>query len=73
MLVYHLRKTVQGAGGNMSYRTNKQSVAMPSKRTVGNGMVPSVYLGETAMKPTRVLQNIQIKRPAMPKKYITFE
>lgn len=73
MLIHHLRKNVMGAGGSAVYGGNKRAtVAKPHKRVVGNGLSPEVYTTE-ASKPTRVLQNIQIRRSSLPKKYITFE
>jgi hypothetical protein len=44
------------------------------RRTMGNGINSAVFdetLGQ--MKPSRVLQNVRIKRAYAPKKYITFE
>ena len=48
--------------------------AKPQHRLVGNGVRPAVYDSDLAgIRPTRVLQNIKVKRTATPKKYITFE
>jgi hypothetical protein len=43
-------------------------------RVIGNGITNEVYdtnLG--VVRPTRVLQNIRVKKANLPKKYITFE
>ena len=43
-------------------------------RVIGNGITNEVYdtsLG--VVRPSRVLQNIRIKKANVPKKYITFE
>jgi hypothetical protein len=77
MLVHHLRKTTSGAGGGMSRGCGTcggSIIAKPHRRVVGNGVTNKVYdtnLG--VVKPSRVLQNIKIKKPSIPKKYITFE
>ena len=44
------------------------------RRTVGNGVTSAVFDEALAvMKPSRVLQNVRVKRSYQPKKYITFE
>jgi len=77
MYIHHLRKTTSGAGGNMSKGNcscGGKVVAKPHRRVVGNGITNAVYdtsLG--VVKPSRVLQNIRIKKANVPKKYITFD
>lgn len=77
MYIHHLRKTTSGAGGGMSRGScscGGKVVAKPHRRVVGNGITNAVYdtsLG--VVKPTRVLQNIRIKKANVPKKYITFD
>lgn len=76
MYIHHLRKTTSGAGGNMSKGncSCKGRVAKPHRRVIGNGVTNAVFdLNLGVVKPTRVLQNIRIKKPSIPKKYITFE
>jgi hypothetical protein len=76
MFIHHLRKTTSGSGGNMSCKTccgGRVSVK-PHRRIIGNGITPAVYDSSLGVvKPTRVLQNIRIKKSALPKKYISFE
>jgi len=76
MLIHHLRKTTSGSGGNMSCNTccmGKVS-AKPHRRMLGTGMTPAVFTsGMGVVKPSRVLQNLRIKKANVPKKYITFE
>jgi hypothetical protein len=44
------------------------------RRTMGNGISTAVFDESLAqMKPSRVLQNVRVKRSYQPKKYITFE
>lgn len=77
MFIHHLRKSTSGAGGSMSRGCGTcggRVVAKPHRRVMGNGITNEVYdttLG--VVKPTRVLQNVRIKKSATPKKYITFE
>ena len=75
MYIHHLRKTTSGAGGGMSRGCcGGRIVAKPHRRVIGNGITNAVYdtnLG--VVKPTRVLQNIKIKKANIPKKYITFD
>jgi hypothetical protein len=76
MYIHHLRKTTSGSGGNMSHKCSCKGkvVAKPHKRILGNGISNEVYdtnLG--VVKPTKVLQNIRIKKSLVPKKYISFE
>jgi hypothetical protein len=74
MLIHHLRKTTSGAGGNMMSRCSSCKKANAHRRVVGNGVTSAVFDSELkGVKPTRVLQNIRIKKSATPKKYITFE
>ena len=74
MLIHHLRKTTSGAGGNMMSRCSSCRKAKPHRRIVGNGVRPAVYDSDLAgIRPTRILQNIKVKKSATPKKYITFE
>jgi hypothetical protein len=41
---------------------------------IGNGLTPAVFDSNLGVvKPTRILQNIRIKKANVPKKYITFE
>ena len=77
MYIHHLRKTTFGSGGNMSRGCGScggKIVAKPHKRYLGSGITPSVYDSNLGVvKPSRVLQNIKIKKSGLPKKYITFE
>jgi hypothetical protein len=77
MYIHHLRKTTSGAGGNMSkgnLTCGGKIVAKPHRRVIGNGVSNAVFDSNLGVvKPTRVLQNIRIKKPSIPKKYITFE
>jgi hypothetical protein len=76
MFIHHLRKSTSGAGGSMSRKCScggKVSVKQ-HMRVIGNGITNEVYdtnLG--VVRPTRVLQNIRVKKANLPKKYITFE
>jgi hypothetical protein len=77
MYIHHLRKSTSGAGGGMSRGCGTcggSIIAKPHRRVIGNGITNKVYdttLG--VVKPSRVLQNIKIKKASIPKKYITFE
>jgi hypothetical protein len=76
MYIHHLRKTTSGSGGNMSHKCSCSGkvMAKPHKRILGNGISNEVYdtnLG--VVKPTKVLQNVRIKKSVVPKKYISFE
>jgi hypothetical protein len=74
MLIHHLRKTTSGAGGNMMSCCSCSKKAKRHRRITGNGIRPAVYDSDLAgVRPTRVLQNIRVKKSATPKKYITFE
>lgn len=76
MYIHHLRKTTSGAGGNMSRRCScgGKVAAKPHRRVIGNGITPAVFDSNLGVvKPTRVLQNIRIKKSAVPKKYISFD
>lgn len=76
MLIHHLRKTTSGSGGNMSKKCScgGKILAKPHRRVIGNGITNEVYDTELGVvKPTRVLQNIRVKKSATPKKYITFD
>lgn len=76
MLIHHLRMTTSGSGGNMSHKCScgGKTVAKPHRRIVGNGLTPAIYDESLAnVRPTRLLQNIRIKKSLVPKKYITFE
>ena len=73
MRIIHSKKTT--IGGKMACMCGKGIKAIHSyRRTVGNGITSAVFdetLGQ--LKPSRVLQNVRIKRSYQPKKYITFE
>ena len=74
MLIHHLRKTTSGAGGNMMSRCSCSKKAKPHRRVVGNGVTTAVYDTDlVGIRPSRILQNVRIKKTATPKKYITFE
>ena len=76
MFIHHLRKTTSGAGGNNSRRVccGGNIQAKPHRRLLGNGKTPEVYDTDLGVvRPSRVLQNIRIKKANVPKKYITFE
>jgi hypothetical protein len=76
MFIHHMRKTTMGSGGNMSCKTccGGKVSAKPHRRMIGTGMTPAVFDSSLGVvKPTRVLQNIRIKKSNVPKKYITFE
>ena len=74
MYIHHLRKTTSGAGGNMSMGCGGRVLAKPHRRVIGNGITNQVYDSNLGVvKPTRVLQNIRIKKANIPKKYITFD
>ena len=48
--------------------------AKPHRRVIGNGITPAVFDSNLGVvKPTRVLQNIRVKKSAVPKKYISFD
>ena len=73
MRVIHTRKNT--FGGKYTSMIGKGIKAIHSyRRTIGNGITSAVFdesLGQ--MKPSRVLQNVRVKRSYQPKKYITFE
>ena len=76
MFIHHLRKTTSGAGGGLSKKTScgGKISAKHHARIIGNGITNEVFdkdLGN--VKPSRVLQNIRVKKSNVPKKYITFE
>jgi hypothetical protein len=77
MLIHHLRKTTSGAGGGMSKGNcscGGKIVAKPHRRVMGNGITNEVYDTDLGVvKPSRVLQNVRIKKANVPKKYITFD
>jgi hypothetical protein len=77
MYIHHMRKSTSGAGGAGMSRgciTGGQIVAKPHKRVIGNGITNAVYDSNLGVvKPSRVLQNIKIKKANLPKKYITFD
>lgn len=76
MFIHHLRKTTSGAGGNNSRRVTCGGgiQAKPHRRLLGNGKTPEVYDTDLGVvRPSRVLQNIRIKKANVPKKYITFD
>lgn len=77
MLIHHLRKTTSGSGGGMSIGCGTcggKIVAKPHRRVMGNGITDKVYDSNLGVvKPSRVLQNIKIKKANLPKKYITFD
>lgn len=76
MYIHHMKMTTQGAGGNMSRKCScggKMSVK-PHRRVMGNGIVSEVYDSSLGVvKPSKVLQNIRIKKSLVPKKYISFD
>ena len=76
MYIHHIKKTTSGGGGNIFRKVsnNSQTVVKPHRRVLGNGITDAIYdtsLG--VVKPTRVLQNIRVKKSNVPKKYITFD
>jgi len=76
MYIHHLRKTTMGAGGNMSHKCSCRGkvTVKPHKRILGNGISQEVYDTDLGVvKPTKVLQNIRVKKSLLPKKYITFD
>jgi hypothetical protein len=77
MLIHHLRKSTSGAGGGNSCRPccGGKIVAKPhSRKLQGNGLKQLAYDTDLGViKPTRILQNIKVKKSSIPKKYITFE
>lgn len=76
MYIHHLRKSVMGNGGSMSHKSKcgGKVAAKPHRRFLGNGITEAVYDTDLGVvKPTKILQNIRIKKSAIPKKYITFE
>jgi hypothetical protein len=77
MYIHHLRKTTSGSGGNMSkgnLSCGGRIVAKPHRRIIGNGITNEVYDTDLGVvKPSRVLQNIRIKKSNFPKKYISFD
>lgn len=76
MFIHHLRKSTSGAGGMNSRRCScgKGVQAKPHRRVLGNGKTPEVYDADLGVvKPSRLLQNIRIKKANVPKKYITFD
>jgi hypothetical protein len=73
MLIHHLKKTTSGANTTRC-SCGGSIVAKPHRRLLGNGLKKEVFDSSLGVvKPTRVLQNIKIKRQNIPKKYITFE
>ena len=49
-------------------------MAKPHRRILGNGISSAVYDTDLGVvKPTKVLQNVRIKKSLVPKKYISFE
>lgn len=65
-----------GNGGNMSHKCScgGKITVKPHKRILGSGITSAVYDTDLGVvKPTKVLQNIRIKKSLVPKKYITFE
>jgi len=76
MYIHHLRKTTSGSGGNMSHKCScgGKVMAKPHRRILGNGISSAVYDTDLGVvKPTKVLQNVRIKKSLVPKKYISFE
>lgn len=76
MYIHHLRKSTMGNGGSMSHKCSYGGsiVAKPHRRFLGNGITEAVYDTDLGVvKPTKILQNIRIKKSAIPKKYITFD
>jgi hypothetical protein len=76
MFIHHMRKSTSGAGGCNSRRCScgGKIAAKPHLRMVGNGVVPAVFDNSLGVvKPSRVLQNIRIKKANIPKKYISFD
>lgn len=76
MYIHYLRKSTMGNGGPMSHKCKcgGKIVAKPHKRILGNGITETVYDTDLGVvKPTKILQNIRIKKSAIPKKYITFD
>ena len=73
MRIIHSKKSI--IGGKCACMYGKGIKAIHSyRRTIGNGITSAVFdetLGQ--LKPSRVLQNVRIKRSYQPKKYITFE
>jgi hypothetical protein len=73
MRVIHRKKST--IGGSLASMYGKGLKTIHSfRRTMGNGITSAVFdesLGQ--MKPSRVLQNVRVKRSYQPKKYITFE
>lgn len=74
MFIHHLRKSTNGAGGSCMSCSSCRKKAKPHRRVVGNGVTSAVFDSELiGVKPTRVLQNVRIKKSSLPKKYITFD
>jgi hypothetical protein len=75
MLIHHLRKTTSGAGGGNTCGCGGVVKAKPHRRKLqGNGLKQLAYDTDLGVvKPTRILQNIRVKKSNIPKKYITFE
>lgn len=73
MRIVHIKKNTFGVGCANLYGKGLRTIHQ-YRRTMGNGISSAVFdesLGQ--MKPSRVLQNVRIKRAYAPKKYITFE
>lgn len=73
MRVIHAKKST--FGGKLTSMYGKGLKTIHSfRRTMGNGITSAVFDETLAtMKPSKVLQNVRVKRSYQPKKYITFE
>jgi hypothetical protein len=73
MRIVHIKKSTFGIGCSSMYGKGLKTIHS-FRRTMGNGVSSAVFdesLG--SMKPSRILQNVRVKRAYAPKKYITFE
>jgi hypothetical protein len=76
MYIHHIRKTTLGGGGSGSRNCScgGKAVVKNHKRIIGNGLTNAVFDTDLGIvKPTKLLQNIRVKKQSLPKKYITFE
>tara|TARA_R110000868_G_scaffold50784_1_gene161794 strand:- start:583 stop:804 length:222 start_codon:yes stop_codon:yes gene_type:complete len=73
MRVVHIKKSTFGVGCSSMYGKGLKTIHS-FRKTMGNGISSAIFDESLAsVKPSRVLQNVRIKRAYQPKKYITFE
>jgi hypothetical protein len=75
MYIHKLGKSTSGGGGRVSMGLGKKGkVSRDHKRISGEGLVDKIYEdGKVVHKPMEALRKLNVRKPQIPKKYISLD